>query len=121
MTTFAADASVYNVANPKPAAVSNFINTSSFATRFARGRIQYVDIKFTLPKAIMDAMTRAQLGFANEVQEEYRRNGKEVDKEMHHALAEVMRRRRGVPLTSEQKVRRCGGGESWIDCLALYN
>jgi len=36
----------------------------------------------------------------------YRRNGKEVDKETHLALAEVMRRRRGMPLTSKQEVSR---------------
>ena len=51
-------------------------------------------------------MLKGQLNWANDLQEEYRRNGKEVDKETHLALAEVMRRRRGMPLTSKQEVSR---------------
>ena len=67
---------------------------------------QFADFKITLPKPIMEMITKAHLGWANKVQEEYRRNGKEVDKETHLVLAEVMRRRRGMPLTSEQEVSR---------------
>ena len=67
---------------------------------------QFADIKIALPKPIMEMFTKAQLRWANEVQEEHRRNGKEVDKETHLALAEVIRRRRGMPLTSEQEVSR---------------
>ena len=52
----------------------------------------------------MDMMTRSTLGWANEIQEEHRRNRKEVDTETTLALAEVMRRERGISLTSEQEV-----------------
>ena len=53
----------------------------------------------------MEMFTKAQLGWTNEAQKEHRRNGKEVDKETYLALAEVMKRRRGMPLTSEQEVK----------------
>ena len=64
----------------------------------------------------MEMFTKARLGWANEAQEEHRRNGKEVDKETRLALAEAMKRRRGMLLTSEQEVslwergRWSGGG-----------
>ena len=61
----------------------------------------------------MDMMTRSELNWANKTQEEYRRNGREVDKETHLALAKVMRRRRGIPLTSKQEVSRWEGDAWW--------
>ena len=91
-----ADISVRSVAAANSVLVFNATNTFFFATQFARSRVQRVDIKFALPKQIMDTMTRGQLNWANEVQEEHMRNGKEVDKETYRALAVVMRRRRGM-------------------------
>ena len=43
-------------------------------------RIQQADIKVALPKAIMDSMIKSHLGWANEVQEKFKRNGKAVDR-----------------------------------------
>ena len=73
-------------------------------------QILNADLNLALPKAIMDMIAKANLSWANRVQEEYRRNGREVDKETHLALAEVIRSRRGMPLTSEQEVSRWEGG-----------
>ena len=74
-------------------------------------RVQYADIKAALPKYIMDMMVKTQLVWADELQEEYRRNDKEVDKETRTAIAENMKRRRGMTLTSEQEklFKRCMG------------
>ena len=64
------------------AASSNLTNISYFVSS------QFADIKFALPKRILDMMLKGQLNWANETQEEHRRNGKEVDKETYLALAE---------------------------------
>ena len=51
-------------------------------------------------------MLKGNLEWANDLQEGHRRNGREVDKETHLALAEVMREWRGMPLTIKQEVSR---------------
>lgn len=70
---------------------------------------QYFDVKIVLPKQITYMMLKGHLNWANETQEEYRRNGREVDKETYLALAEVMESRRGKPLMSEQEVSEWEG------------
>jgi len=62
-------------------------------------RVQRVDLKVKgMPKAVAQVITKNQLGFANEIQELYRRNGKEVDREKMDALTQIMRERRGENL-----------------------
>ena len=73
-------------------------------------RVQRVDLKVKgMPKAVVQVITKNQLGFANEIQELYRRNGKEVDREKMDALTQIMRERRGEKLTDDQQVviERC--------------
>ena len=84
-------------------------------------RIQQVDFKVKLPKKLLHLAATQQLGWANEVQEKFRRNGKVVDQERVDALAEVMRARRGQPLVDDQQevFDRCmellgdGGDDGW--------
>jgi len=64
--------------------------------------VQQVDLKISLPARVMDIVAKQQLRKANDKQEKFRRNGKEVDREKVTALAEVVRERRGVPLTEDQ-------------------
>ena len=68
-------------------------------------RVQQVNLKVSLPKPVMDMLTKNELGMANRFQEEYRRNGNDVDKETRLAIAKIMKERRGVPLTADQEVR----------------
>ena len=77
--------------------------------------MQQINFKVTLPKPVMDIFTKSNLGWANTIQEEYRRNGKEVDKEARFAMAEVMRGRKGAPLTSDQKVRVARGVSNTLE------
>lgn len=49
-----------------------------------------------------DFFAKQELGWANELQEHFRRNGKEVDRERGVALAEIMRGRGGKPLMDDQ-------------------
>ena len=84
-------------------------------------RIQQVDFKVKLPKKLLHLAATQQLGWANEVQEKFRRNGKVVDQERVDFLAEVMRARRGQPLMDDQQevFDRCmellgdGGDDGW--------
>ena len=54
-------------------------------------------------------IAKQQLGKANELQEQLRRNGKEVDRERVAALVEVAKERRGVALMEDQAevFKRC--------------
>ena len=61
-------------------------------------------MKIALPRPVLDIFLKTQLNITNKLQEKYRRNDKEVDREKLIALAKFMRRRRGMPLTSEQEV-----------------
>ena len=72
-------------------------------------RTQQVDIKASLPKLVMDMMTKAQMAWANELEEKHRRNGKEVDREMRLTLAELMMQRQGMQLNRDQEAlyQRC--------------
>ena len=69
-------------------------------------RVLMVDIKIALPKAILDMLSRSNLVWANQLQEEFKRNGNMVDRERRLSLATTMKRRRGIQLTKEQQVRR---------------
>ena len=61
------------------------------------------DLKIkAMPARLMDIVTKQQLMWANELQEKFRRNGKEVDGERVDALVEVMEKRRGVSLMEDQ-------------------
>ncbi|GMH91106.1 hypothetical protein TL16_g11959 [Triparma laevis f. inornata] len=67
-------------------------------------RAQQGDLKIPgLPMAMMDFVAKQQLAWSNQLKEQYRRNGKEVDRERRNAMAEVMRARRGKPLIEDQK------------------
>ena len=63
-------------------------------------RAQLGDLKFSsaMPVSVLDLIIKQQLVAANEVQEEFRRNGKEVDREGVSTLAKKMIERRGEPL-----------------------
>ncbi|GMH72175.1 hypothetical protein TrLO_g7138 [Triparma laevis f. longispina] len=86
-------------------------------------RVQQVDFKISsaLPASVLDLIVKKQLGRANEMQEKFRRNGKEVDKERVAALAGEMIERRGKPLMADQmpvfesceEILGDGGGEGW--------
>ena len=85
-------------------------------------RVQQVDLKITaLPATVLDITARQHLGWANEYQERFRRNWKEVDREGVAALAKVIKERRGVALLEDQigVFERCsallreGVGEGW--------
>ncbi|GMH98950.1 hypothetical protein TrVE_jg3047 [Triparma verrucosa] len=53
--------------------------------------VQQVDLKISvLPEYLVDYIAKQQLGKANELQEKFRRNGKEVDQEGAAALAKVI-------------------------------
>ncbi|GMH70055.1 hypothetical protein TrLO_g14469 [Triparma laevis f. longispina] len=66
-------------------------------------RAQQVDLKISVITSNMaDFFAKQELGWANDVQEHFRRNGKEVDRERGVALAEIMRGRRGKPLMDDQ-------------------
>ena len=54
-------------------------------------RAQQVDLKIALPANIIDFAAKQQLAFANRLQEEFRRNGKEIDRERVVDLAGKMR------------------------------
>ena len=71
---------------------------------------------------MIDFIAKQQLGKANEMQEKFRRNGLEVDREGVTALADVMKGRRGIVLLEDQVevFERCvallggeGREESW--------
>ena len=84
-------------------------------------RIQQVELNVKLPKRLLDFMAKHHLGWANELQEEFRRNGKVVDQEGVEALAKVMRANWGKPLMDDQQeaFERCmellgdGSDEGW--------
>jgi len=65
-------------------------------------KVLQADLKISLPGRVMDIAARQHLGGANETQEKFRRNRKEVDRERGAALAEVMIGRRGVALMEDQ-------------------
>ncbi|GMH94195.1 hypothetical protein TL16_g12834 [Triparma laevis f. inornata] len=66
-------------------------------------RAQHVDLKIpAMPKKMTMFLSRQQLGVANEVQEFFRRNGKEVDRERGRAIGEIMKKRKGMPLMEDQ-------------------
>jgi hypothetical protein len=64
--------------------------------------VQQVDLKISLPARVMDIVAKQHLGWANDKQEKFRRNGKEVDREKVTALAEVIKKRRGLALMEDQ-------------------
>ncbi|GMH78176.1 hypothetical protein TrLO_g2562 [Triparma laevis f. longispina] len=78
-------------------------------------RVQQVDLKFTkvMPSSVLDFLIKQHLGWANEMQEQFRRNGKRVDRERLVALSEVMRRRRGKPLHADQE-------RVFTECMRLF-
>ena len=61
---------------------------------------------------MIDFIAKQQLGKANEMQEKFRRNGLEVDREGVTALADVMKGRRGMALLEDQM-------EVFERCVAL--
>ena len=66
-------------------------------------RFQQADLKIAvLPANVMDLIVKQQLDWANEEEDKFKRNGKEVDREVRTALAEVITARRGVPLMEDQ-------------------
>ena len=78
-------------------------------------RIQNADVKMNLPKAALNKIASMELLYANEVQEEYRRNRNKVDTEVRKVLAARMREGPHV-LTQDQeeafkKLRAFFGGE----------
>ena len=84
--------------------------------------VQQVDLKISIHAKLLDIAARQQLSWANELQEKFRRNGKEVDREKVAALVKVIQERRGVPLMEDQVevFERCetllgeeGGEEGW--------
>ncbi|GMH61177.1 hypothetical protein TL16_g03202 [Triparma laevis f. inornata] len=84
-------------------------------------RAQQVDLNIVaLPAYMLDFLAKQQLAPGNEIQQKFRRNGREVDRETRDALAAVMREQRGRPLMDDQvpAFERCmslqdGGGEGW--------
>ena len=64
--------------------------------------VQQVDLKISLPARVMDIVAKQQLRKANDKQEKFRRNGKEVDREKVTALTAVMEEQRGVALMEDQ-------------------
>ena len=84
-------------------------------------RVQQADLKISLPARVMDIVVKQHLSWANQLQEKFRRNGKEVDREAVAALVEMMEQRRGVALIKDQVVafKRCFAllgaedGEGW--------
>lgn len=78
-------------------------------------RVQQVDLKFTkvMPSSVLDIFIKQHLGWANEMQEQFRRNGKRVDRERAVALSGVMRRRRGKPLHADQE-------RVFTECMRLF-
>jgi hypothetical protein len=92
-------------------------------------RIQTVDLKFsgihkTLMDNAIDYLAKNQLVEANRLQENFRRNGKEVDAEVRGAL--VKRMREGVQLEEDQKKvfgdleKMFGGVDGWEDITSPY-
>ena len=83
--------------------------------------VQQIDLKITIHARLLDIAAGQTLGWANDYQERFRRNGKEVDQEGVAALAEVMEKRRGKPLVEDQVAlfKRCEallgeeGKEGW--------
>ncbi|GMI17500.1 hypothetical protein TrLO_g6041 [Triparma laevis f. longispina] len=84
--------------------------------------LQNADLNIArMPKNLLDFLTKSQLGWANEVQEQYKRNGRKVDRERVAALAKTMLSMQGVPLQQDQAeiFQRClelfkgGGDEGW--------
>ena len=65
-------------------------------------RIQRVNIMAKLPQPIMIMFAKAHLGWANDLQEQFRRNGKVVDREVNQAVAAIFKARRGVPLEEDK-------------------
>lgn len=64
-------------------------------------RIQNFDVKASLPAKALNFIAKIQLGWADDVREKYRRNGKIVDKEVRNVL--VVKMREGVELTEDQE------------------
>ncbi|GMH67615.1 hypothetical protein TL16_g04726 [Triparma laevis f. inornata] len=67
-------------------------------------RAQQADLKFSsaMPVSLLDRVAKKELAWANEYQEKFRRNGKEVDGERVAALAGKMIARREKPLMNDQ-------------------
>mgnify|MGYP003974629707 CR=1 FL=1 len=62
-----------------------------------------VDLKITvLPARVLDIVAKQELSLTYKLQEKFRRNGKEVDRERVTALAGVMSGRKGLPLIEDQ-------------------
>ncbi|GMH82652.1 hypothetical protein TrST_g12211 [Triparma strigata] len=67
-------------------------------------RAQQVDLKFkVMPSGVLDFLAKQHLGWADDMQEKFRRNGKVVDREAIEYLAKVMRANRGLPLLPDQQ------------------
>lgn len=64
--------------------------------------VHQVNLKISMPVKVMDIGAKQELGKANVLQEKFRRNRKEVDREGIGALAEVMKKRRGLPPVEDQ-------------------
>ena len=81
-------------------------------------------MKASLPAKVLNFLAQIQLGWANEVQEIHRRNGKAVDKEVRDVL--VKRMREGVELTRDQEellkeINKVVGGEKgWKEFNSSY-
>jgi len=81
-------------------------------------------VKASLPAKVLNFLAQIQLGWANEVQEIHRRNGKAVDKEVRDVL--VKRMREGVELTRDQEellkeINKVVGGEKgWKEFNSSY-
>ncbi|GMH79820.1 hypothetical protein TrLO_g13491 [Triparma laevis f. longispina] len=66
-------------------------------------RCQQVDLKIkVLPVKVLDFVVKSHLGWANQLREEFRRNGRKVDRERVDHLAKIMREKRGHELQRDQ-------------------
>ncbi|GMI09905.1 hypothetical protein TrLO_g15291 [Triparma laevis f. longispina] len=84
---------------------------------------QQADLRFSnMPKSLMDFLAKQNLAWADEVQEKYRRNGKEVDKEKRLVAANTVRELKNTSLIEDQQqmFARCmelidqsNGDEEW--------
>ncbi|GMH84308.1 hypothetical protein TL16_g09884 [Triparma laevis f. inornata] len=73
-------------------------------------RVQNVDLKLTsIPVSILEFYTVNELNWANDVQEKYKRNNKDVDRERVESIAELMIACRNKPLMKDQAsvYKRC--------------
>ncbi|GMH73697.1 hypothetical protein TL16_g06259 [Triparma laevis f. inornata] len=68
-------------------------------------RAQQADLKFSsaMPVSVLGMVAKQELAWSNQLQEKFRRNEKEVDRERMAALALKMIERRGKPLMGDQK------------------